>query len=159
MVVNSPPGLGKSTIIHRGVYDLSATVPVLNLPSTPILEKPMIIGIKKLTPRRAAVKDSSWVAQTVQDEKHRAVQCTLTLAEAKDVQETDTSPAQASGEARPPPPSTHSPQPGQSTDAGAQPLHPTSGQYSREPPSGPLLSFTPLEGMSSFEYYCNGLNQ
>ncbi len=151
MVVNGPPGSGKSTIIHRAIHDLFATVPALVFPSTPILEKPMIVGIKRLTQKRAAVKDSLWVAQTVQDETHRALQHTLTLSEDSDVQETDTSPAHVSREPQPPPPSTHSPQLVQPTDGGPHPVQPMLGQDQSDPPSGQLLPCTPPEAMLSFE--------
>ena len=141
MVVSGPPHTGKSTIIHRLVRDLSAVVPKLNLPSTPILGKPLRVGIKKLTTTKATVKEE-WVERTTQDERHRALKHSLALTEVtqkidssirKDThgQTSDTSPVQVTQQ--------QTTQPTQSTD-GAQNL-----------PTDQLLPFPPLEVMPTFE--------
>ncbi len=163
MVVNGTPRSGKSTIIHRLVRDLFAIVPTLHLPSTLILEKPLRVGIKKLTPRRAAVTSgkASWVEQTAQDEKHRVLRRSLPLAEEAHTQKMATIPAQASrasGETPSPPP-TDPPPPTQSADTQSQKLQPTSDQASSQPlsgqatslpPSGPLLTLPSPVTMPSF---------
>ena len=137
MVVSGPPRSGKSTIIHRLVHDLSAVVPKLNLPSTFILEKPMRVGIKKLAPRRAAVKDE-WVEQTSQDEKHRVLRQSIALTDAT----TDFIPF---SKPVPPPPSDF-PQPALSTD-GVQQLQ----QVSKNLPTHQHLPSPSLEAMPAFE--------
>ena len=156
MVVSGPPQTGKSTIIHRLVHDLSAVVSKLNLPSTPILGKPLRVGIKKLTPTKAAVK-GEWVEQTTQDVRHRALRHSLALTEvtheidsrmAEDthVQTSDTSPVQVTQQQ-----TTYCfPQPTQSTD-GPQNFQLTSDQASNKLPIDQLLQSTSLEMMPDFE--------